>query len=300
MLMTFLMLGTVLNLVLVFILLFMDRGTLASSLKGIRKEVWVLLILITTAGLFLRLSSPMQHNFIDEDYRLNAAKNLMMHGNAEICYCTGYETEDCHPYFKPFGSVIIFSISFLVFGLGNYTAIYTSILFGTLCIPLAFILLYLIMKDTRPALYASALFSAYPFLVAASAMGEDFTIALFFALLSLSSLCLYLRNDDQKSLYLFLLTLAFTLNARIEFIAMLPTIIIMLHSRRSLLKRLHDYRFRAAIILSSSFFIIYLQRLWTQINTEFVLNQQVLNEQIFSVLGEFQACPGMSNGIAEI
>ncbi len=259
--------GTALNLLLLCTLLVMNRNRIADPFRNVKKEVWALLIIILLAGIALRLSSPAQYLFIDENYRLSAASNLILEGKAEICHYSCYEEELCRPYFKPFGSVIIFSAAFLISGISIGTAICTSLLFGSLCIIVAFALVRALFNDSRPALYASGLLAAYPPLVALSATSEDFMIALFFGLLSLFCLSLYMKNDDQKTLYLFLFSLAFALNTRIELLVLVPAAILML-SPGGLLKRFRDYRFRIALIISSSFFIIYAQRLWAEISAE--------------------------------
>ena len=105
-------LGTFLNLVFLLIMIIVNRKEISRVFIHVKKMTWIVLILIVIFSFYLRTSVAPHYVFFDEFYRLDAAKNLLLFGDADVCNYVTYEVEKCWPYQKPLGSVLIFSRQF--------------------------------------------------------------------------------------------------------------------------------------------------------------------------------------------
>jgi len=223
----FIALLTVLNLILIIIFFRLNYTEIKKQFSLISKPVWIMLFLILLFGTSLRVLSPQHHMmFVDEYWTMDAAKNMFERGPADICEYIDYERVFCSPYPKTTGTPLRFSISFL-FGVNNYHAIYTNIILGSLSIIIMFALSYLLLNREDIAIYSSLLFATYPLYILWSSSASTNMPGLFFFLLTLTTFLLYLKTRTYKAYTLSILSLAYLIHVRIEFVYMITILIIV-------------------------------------------------------------------------
>ena len=210
------------NLGALIFLLFLCRHFIMAFLREIDRTTYFFLLGIFSAALVIRLVvPPIQHiMYIDEAWYMEAAKNFVQHG---------------HPgeYPKPIGWPLILSFFFRIFGISNWVALYTMIVFGALTAFSVFFLAFAILRDSRTALFAALMISLSPVHIRWSATAETNIIALFMACLSLSVSFLYYRNKSQFLLWLSMAAIAFTAQFRFENYLFFPLFLFpILHHRK--------------------------------------------------------------------
>lgn len=217
-----------LDLLLIMAVLLWSLPDIRRQFAGIKKTVWVLLLLVFLFGAFLRAVPPHHHMvFIDEYWTMEAAKNILFSGRSEMCEYLGYEEVRCVPYHKLIGTPFIFSLAFLVLGVNSYNAIYLCTILGSLSILLMFLLAYILFRREDAALYSSLLFATFPYYIMWSGSAATSTPAMFFMLLTLIFFLLYFRTKKQRVYLLAVLTLAYTIQVRIELISLLFLVPVM-------------------------------------------------------------------------
>lgn len=184
------------SLILIFICIFLfykNRKDFIIPFKSIKKKTWIILGFIILLSIGIRLYFPIGHRmYFDEfDYMANAKQIL----NLEWGFTELYQKE---PILVP----IIYSFSFLVFGISNQTAIYTSLAFGVLSVFLLFLFVYYLTKNEKIALVSSFFLSILAEHVMWCTSAERNVISLFFLLLSL--LLSFMFVERKKSVLLIL------------------------------------------------------------------------------------------------
>jgi len=237
--------------ILFFILSYKDF-----RLKKIKKKYWIILIFITLVGLILRLLAPHRHLFfIDESFYMGAAKSITEYGRSFLT--TG-------PYSKQIGWPILLSIPFLLFGVNNYIAIYTSMFFGILSIPLMFILTYLLTKNKKIAIISSFLLAIYPMHIKYSGSAEIIIPSIFFILLTLISFIIYTKINKKILLTLSILLLTFTIQIRLENLLIIFPIAYILWQKKAK-KELYLFLITIPFILAYLFQFFQLTNFYTAI-----------------------------------
>lgn len=133
-----------LNLTFLVFLFIVNFSEIRKVVRKIRKVSWILIFFIFLFGLVLRMTTPHIHLvYIDESNNMEVGKNMLLYGKSQTCEYTGYEKQKCDVYRKMVGVQFIYAISFLLFGVDNYVAINTSVIFGSLSIILMFLVGYL-------------------------------------------------------------------------------------------------------------------------------------------------------------
>lgn len=280
MILLFITILTGLNLFLIAALLAWNFPDIKKLFTHIKKSTWVLFLIIFLFGTSLRIITPHYNMmFIDEYWSMEAARNMLISGNAELCQYVGYEQASCTPYHKLTGTPFIFSISFFLFGINNYHAIYTFVVLGSLSILLMFLLAYLLSRREDIALYSSLAFAMYPPYIAWSGSASTITPGIFFLLLTLISFLLYFRTGTYRIYLLAVLSLAYAMQIRPELVLLLPLILVMhLLFDKNLKKMIKDYRFWSTWIVFSLFFISFLLQLKNYITL--IMNASLNDKEI--------------------
>jgi hypothetical protein len=256
----FITLLTGLNLFLVIALLAWSHSDIKKQFTSIKKSTWILLLIIFLFGTSLRLITPHHHMmFVDEYYNMEAAKNILLNGRAELCEYPDYEQIRCGPHLKLTGPPLMFSLSFLLFGINSYHAIYLCTVLGSISIILMFLLAYLLFNREDVALYSSLLLATYPAYIMWSGSASTNVPGIFFFLLTLFSFFLFFRTGKDRLYLLAVLTLAFALQTRLEFMLLLLLVPMMhLLFDRDLKKRIKNWRFWKIWTVFILFFISFL------------------------------------------
>lgn len=225
---SFIVFLTGLNLALILAVLTLSLHEIKGQFNRIRKVVWILLLIIILFGASLRIITPQHHMmFIDEYWTMEASKNILLNGRAELCEYMTYEQVVCVPYHKLTGTPFIFSLGFFFFGINTYSAIYLNIFLGSLSILLMFLLSYILLNREDSALYASLLFATYPLYIMWSGSASTNIPGILFFLFTLVSFLVYLKTRTYKIYLLTALFLTYTIQIRIELLGLLPLILII-------------------------------------------------------------------------
>lgn len=244
------------NLFLIFLFLLLSCQIILKRLKKIRKIYWLVVFIILIISLLIRIYLAPHHHrfFIDESFYIGTAKNILYYFKSIISI--GY-------YPKQIGWPALLAISFLIFGVNNYVAIYTSLFFGSLSIFLIFILVYIISKNERLAIISSFFLAILPLHVIYSGTAETVITSIFFLLATIICFLILVDNQNTKLIFLTLFLFTFTIQLRFENVLILIPMLIFIF-----LKGVH-LRWRKWImplIFSLPFFIIYIFQLFELIN----------------------------------
>jgi len=185
--------------ILLSVFLWVSRTHIGEVLSEVGKKTWAILALILASALILRLViPPIQHiMYIDEPWYMEAAKNMLQ------SFSQG-------SYPKAIGWPFILAISFLLFGVSNWVAIYTAVVLGTLTILNVFLLTYIITKKKAVSLFSAVIFSLMPLHIRWSASAETNIPSLFFVTLTLFFCFLYYRKKIYSLLWLAISSMIFT------------------------------------------------------------------------------------------
>ncbi len=214
-------------------LFYKNRKDIIKPFEKIRRKYWIGLLFIVIVSISIRLYFPIGHRmYFDEfDYMANAKKII----NLDWRFYEMYQKE---PILAP----ILYSFSFLTFGISNQTAIYTSLAFGVFTVILFFLFTYYVTKNEKIALTSAFFLSILAEHVVWCTSAERNVISLFFLLLSLM---LALMFSDKKKSSLLVLTICSMVLASIArtenhvvFLLLIPLFIIYrLKPKRYLTKR---------------------------------------------------------------
>lgn len=195
------------NFILLLILIYFNRKELKLFFKNIKTKTWTILLLILLLSLGLRMFTAPHiiRNFGDEAWYMWTAKKLL-----ETNFLSQVN------YAKAIGWPFILALSFRVFGISNWTALYTSFVLGALTVLNIFFLSILLFKKESIALWSSFLFCLMPLHIVWSGSSETNVPSLFFVTLSLFLSFLYFKRKTLSLLFLSLISLAFASQFRQE------------------------------------------------------------------------------------
>ena len=179
--------GVLLNLTALTVSLWVCRRSLAAVLAEPGKPVWAGLLILMAAGTVFQVMTiaPKHLVYLDEQWYLEAAKNLLLRG-----FAPGFS--------KALGWPVLVAGSYILMGLGNYSAIYTGMAIGTVSIAVLFVLAWVMTRCSACALFAAALWTFLPARLVWSATAETAVPALTFML---GALCLWRRCCDTGNRY---------------------------------------------------------------------------------------------------
>lgn len=183
---------------------FFNFKQIISYLKLDKKTI-ILLISIFVLSITLRLIFPQKMNIIniDEWWYMQAGRSLIETGSF------GY-------YPKSIAWPAIISVSFLIFGLNNYVAIYTSLFFGSLSVFAMYFMAFTITHNKKISLLATLLLAVNYIHMTFSACAETNVTSLFFILLTVGFFFMYLSKRNIPALLLCISSLIVMVQFRTE------------------------------------------------------------------------------------
>ena len=197
--------------ILFSIFLWINKSYIGEVLSEVGRKAWAILAFILAAAFVLRVViPPIQHiMYIDEPWYMEAAKNMLQN------FSQG-------SYPKSIGWPFILTISFLVFGVSNWVAIYTAVVLGALTVLNIFLLTYVITKKKAVSLFSAVIFSLMPLHIRWSASAETNVPSLFFVTLTLFFCFLYYRKRIYSLLWLAISSMTFAILIRPDNCLLIP------------------------------------------------------------------------------
>jgi hypothetical protein len=252
-----------LGLILIFVsfflscfLLILNLKLLHSLFKNVKKITWIALFFLFVLTIAIpSLTIPAQSiNFIDEDWSMEAGKNILLLGNTYFCEYIDYNKIFCNLFPKTPGFPVFVSIFFFLFGIEKIVIYSLNTILGSLIPVLLFLLTYLLFEREDIALFSYVIYVLVPYNVVWSRSAADVIASNFFVVSSLVFFLIYLKLRDKNLLLLFLSTLYFTIYIRPENIYLLLMFVFII-SNKKILKTLKTLRNKEILIISCFFLI---------------------------------------------
>ena len=204
-------------------------------------------LLLVQIPVYLFLAGKKHHIYIDEFWYMEAAKNILTHG-----WAPGYE--------KSIGWPFLITLSYLLGGVDNFSAIWLGIGLGMLA-PLAlFGAAFLLTESFLPAAMASALLAFLPYTITWAASAETGVPSLFFICLAAFFSLAYYKTPKRAPLWLALMAWAMAAQVRPEnalFAALFMTGIYLLCERIPELNMEFALPCAAAVLLTLPNFLVF-------------------------------------------
>lgn len=239
--------------VLISVLLILNLKEFKKQFSEIRKETWILLLLILLLGFYLRgFVVPHTHRiFFDEDLYSGIANSMATEGRNILCnYGTPTHCMEGILNKDPSGWPFFISVFYRIFGSGESLAFHISTAIGTLSILLVFLIVFSLFKNYKDkrneeiALFAALLFSLTPaHIIWSGSVATEVPFA-FFSLMTILAYLLYFKNEKFRSHLLGASLLAFTVQIRPEgFLFIAVIIFTFLLFEKNWSKKLTNFRF---------------------------------------------------------
>jgi 4-amino-4-deoxy-L-arabinose transferase-like glycosyltransferase len=244
-------------------LLIIFRKDFSSSLKNIKKDVWLLMFFIFILALLIREIFPPKtcRLFFDEDIYLDMAKQITKQFSSCLCnFGNASKCFKCELMKWPVGHPFLLSLPFLIFGSSDIVASHFMIFLSSLSVIFIFLSSYLIFENKKIAFFSSLVLSLLPVHILWSVTSSaDVTFA-FFTSLTLFFSILSAKSNNLKIHIISLLALALAVQAKTEGVILLPLCFfsqVLLNSKYSkLLKnKLYVLAIISSFLLMSIYFI---------------------------------------------
>jgi 4-amino-4-deoxy-L-arabinose transferase-like glycosyltransferase len=190
------------NFVLIVITLILNLSEIKKILKPVKRNTWIILLLILIAGFILRMYfTPHTHRvYFDEDIYLDIGKEILKDKKACLCNYGDYKgCYDCILMKWPSGHPFTFAVAFMFFGVSENVAFNLSVLLGTLSILLVFLVGYLISKKQEIGLYSALLLAFVPMIIEWSGTVAAEPYYIFYTLLAVFSFFLLLKKEKWST-----------------------------------------------------------------------------------------------------
>lgn len=197
------------NLSLIIVFLYLSRRYFASLLRKAGKKSMLLLFAVFLTALFIRaIIVPHHHRFfIDETLYIEAAKNIAY-------YFRSFISAGAYP--KQIGWPSLLAIPFLIFGAGNYVAIYLTVILGSAAVFPAFFLIFMLFRDAKLAIAGSFFLAIMPLHAVYSGTAETIIASVLFILATMLLLVMWAEEKEFKLGCLAFFLLLFTIQIRLE------------------------------------------------------------------------------------
>ncbi len=191
--------------------------------RKIKKLMWLALILVLAFTLVMRmfLFFPVHFSYIDEDWYMEAGKNMAQQGEPLLCEYAAKGDLECRLYPKMIAWPSMISVLFLLFGTNSTVALDSSFVFGVLSSALMFMLVYLMFRNSRIAILSSIMLAVNPLFSFYSRTAETIAVPVFFLLLTLLLFMLYIETRKMSVLVAASLSLIVSLFMRGEYLLLL-------------------------------------------------------------------------------
>lgn len=250
------------NFLLILILVMLNFQEIKKQFINIKEADWIILILIFLMGFMLRsyISYVFQPQIDGWNFMEEARSILLVHKNG---FCFFGDLGNCFNFlqFKLVGYPLLVSVSYLFFGISEESARIVSLIFGSLSIPLIFLMVFLLFNKKSIGLYSALLFAFLPLHIKYSIAPLSDATSLFFILLSLTFFLLTCKIGTKKILFLATLCLTYTIQIRPENFILLPLVLFMVYlfdSKRSIIKSLTPWIILFILLIPTILHIAYL------------------------------------------
>ncbi|UCG95422.1 MAG: glycosyltransferase family 39 protein [archaeon] len=266
---------------LIMLFLIIGFPEIKKEFKKINQNTWILILIIFLIGAGIRFALPHANFIYSSEYSdLQAGKNILLHGKAELCEYEDFELLKCYSYKKMIGGPLLFAMAFSIFGVDNFVAINVATLFGSLSIFLMFLIGYLIFNE-RIAILSALFMALSPLHIFFSLSASIYIIGLFFVLLTIFAFLIFFKNKNTKVLILGALSIAFSIQILAELVLLIPLVIFMFFIfEKDLKKKVRNYKFWIPPLVSFIFFFL----AFLQLSGNFYLISSVENKNIFENL----------------
>lgn len=257
------------NFALIVIFLVFSFDKIREGLLKIERKTWIRLFIVLIIGFLLReFLIPHTHRvFFDEDLYLGVANSIATEFRNILCnYGTPTHCYDGILNKDPSGFPFLAAVLFKLFGPNEVMIFQLSVVIGTLSILLFFFFIYFISNNERLSLISASLFSITPVHIIWSGSVATEIYFTFFALLSLSMMALFIRNNDYNIFLLSLASATYAAQIRPEGILFILVVgLFFLFTRKNLMRDLKSPKiwlglFFVVVLLFSQFTQLYLFR----------------------------------------
>ncbi|MBC8495028.1 glycosyltransferase family 39 protein [archaeon] len=177
--------------IIVFLLLLTVIIFMIKAKIKISKWAWLIFLIAIVFQMFFM---PHNHYFTPDDYWLmEQGKNTALEGSSQVCHYNINEERVCS-IVKSTGYSSILAIPFLIFGLGNYIAMWFSVIVSSSLVLFLYLFVKTYLKNERIALLASFLLIVSNLNVYLSSHVENINVGIIFILISLTFLAFYFRE----------------------------------------------------------------------------------------------------------
>lgn len=204
-------------------LLIANFKTILRSFNGVKKQTWLILILIFLIGFWLRNAEYRYGAGYDGYVYFNSAKYLH-EGHIYTNGCLVGNDHDCKYYgwlSVPPGYQFLITIPFSVFGEYDMFSMLISGFLSSLTIILIFLMAFCLFKNEKLGLYSSAIFAFLPLDIIISPTGAVRSTSLFFVALAILFYLLAIKKNNVKMWSLFVITLSYSIYVRQENVILL-------------------------------------------------------------------------------
>ncbi len=293
--------AVVLSFILMMLSIFLYRKELYKLLKKHTNKkaiIFLIVILIFFTIISLLFIPAVEQLYFDENIYQGIALNIVHSGNSLWCqYGTGYLT-NCYSnqlYHDPVGFELFLGIIFLIFGSGPSISYAFQFFIGVLSVIGVFLLASVLTENKYLGAISAFIFSTIPeLLIWTRTQAAPDLPFMMLTIYSFFFFVVFTKNENKRSLLLFLSSFSLVLYTRIEAFILFPVFLILyfifgeykpielIKKRISSIKNL-QYNFYALIILLLFIFLILPEFFY--VNTESLSPQygQASNQSILSV-----------------
>lgn len=225
------------------ILLGLNLGRIKKYIKITGRIYPLLLLLIIALFIVVELLfvTPTHLLYNDEYSYASIAKTILTNHIAGVCanfaainYCIPNTTI---PFHQPVGWPFLLALTFYIFGTSFSTGYYLTLLVAAMGILILFYTTLLITGNQKTALASSAIFAFTPLFMTFSRSTIADLPAAIFGILSIFFLLLYLRTRSLSLGSLAVVSIAITMDMKVDAVIIIPIIILILLLNKSTFKR---------------------------------------------------------------
>ncbi|MFC2154641.1 glycosyltransferase family 39 protein [Candidatus Altiarchaeota archaeon] len=229
------------------VLFFSSLEKLTSLFKPVRRETWILLLLVLVFAAYFRVSVvPHTHRiFFDEDLYIGIANVIATEGKSELCnYGSPTECREGILNKEPNAYPFFVAVLYFILGASEPLVYHMFTMIGIASVFLIFLVAYLLFEDELGALFAALLLAFLPSHIVWTGSISVELFFVFFSLLGFLFLLAYIRVEHGRLLLLATVSLAFASQSRPESsLFIIVCFLTILLFKKGLLSELSSIRF---------------------------------------------------------
>lgn len=222
---------------------------------NIKKNTWIMLILIFLLGISLRTLTPVYlTTYADEFAHIETGKNIVTYGRADMCIggYSDFEEKACTLYNEPAGFPYVVGLFFFFLGVSETSAYAINIIMGSLLGVIIFLFCFLLFRSEKTGLYSAFVVSILPLYILLSRNIEPDIVSAFFILLTFLSFLLFFKIRNFKIGVFATSILAFSMSIKQENILLIPLVLllaIIFVDMKNLRSKIKNYKFWLLVAL---------------------------------------------------